>query len=110
MSRYHQLRVMGDNVPKTTFQPRYKHFEFLCDAISLTNAFATFMNLLNRVFKPYFKHYVVVFIVDILVYSKSKEEHKYYLSIILKTLRDKELCAKLKKCDFCLIEFILLDM
>ena len=109
MSRYHQLRVMGEDVPKTTFQPRYKHFELFCDAISLTNAFAAFMNLINRVFKPYFEHYVVVFIVDILVYSKSKEEHKH-LSIILKTLRDKELYAKLKKCDFCLIEFILLDM
>ena len=87
MSRYHQLRIMGEDVPKTTFQPRYKHFEFFCDAICLTNASAAFMNLINRVFKPYFEHYVVVFIVDILVYSKSKEKHRYHLSIILKTFK-----------------------
>ena len=66
----------------------------------LTNTPVAFMDLMNRVFKPYLDQFVVVFIDDILVYSKSREEHEHHLSIVLQTLRDKQLYAKLKKCEF----------
>ena len=66
----------------------------------LTDAPAAFMDLMNRVFKPYLYQFVVVFIDDILVYSKSREEHESHLSIVLQTLRDKQLYDKLKKCEF----------
>ena len=66
----------------------------------LTNAPAAFMDLMKRVFKPYLDQFVVVFIYDILVYSKSREEHERHLSIVLQTLRDKQLYAKLIKCEF----------
>ncbi|WKA04907.1 hypothetical protein VitviT2T_022904 [Vitis vinifera] len=66
----------------------------------LTNASAAFIDLMNRVFKPYLYQFMVVFIDDILVYSKSREEHESHLSIVLQTLKDKQLYAKLKKCEF----------
>ncbi|RVX19816.1 Retrovirus-related Pol polyprotein from transposon 17.6 [Vitis vinifera] len=99
-SGYHQLRVKGEDVPKTVFQTRYGHYEFLVMPFGLTNAPVAFMDLMNRVFKPYLDQFVVVFIDDILVYSKSREEHERHLSIVLQTLRDKRLYAKLKKCEF----------
>ena len=97
---YHQLRVRSEDVPKTAFRTRYGHYEFLVMSFGLTNAPATFMDLMNRVFKPYLDQFVVVFIDDILVYSKSREEHERHLSIVLHTLRDKQLYDKLKKCEF----------
>ncbi|RVW67380.1 Transposon Ty3-G Gag-Pol polyprotein [Vitis vinifera] len=96
-SGYHQLRVRGEDVPKTAFRTRYGHYEFLVMPFGLTNAPAAFMDLMNRVFKPYLDQFVVVFIDDILVYSRSREEHEGHLSIVLQTLRDKQLYAKLKK-------------
>ena len=99
-SGYHQLRVRGKDVPKIAFRTRYGHYEFLVMPFGLTNAPAAFMDLMNRVFKPYLDQSVVVFIDDILVYSKSREEHERHLSIVLQTLRDKRLYAKLKKCEF----------
>ena len=96
---YHHLRVRSEDVPKTIFRTRYGHYEFLVMLFGLTNAPAVFMDLMNRVFKPYLDQSVVVFIDDILVYSKSREEHEHHLSIILQTLRDKQLYDKLK-CDF----------
>ena len=99
-SGYHQLRVRWEDVPKTAFRTRYGHYEFLVMPLGLTNAPAAFMDLMNRVFKPYLDQFVVVFIDDILVYSKSREEHERHLSIVLQTLRDKQLYAKLMKCEF----------
>ncbi|KAL6311082.1 hypothetical protein AAG906_021193 [Vitis piasezkii] len=98
-SGYHQLRVRGEDVPKTAFRTRYGHYEFLVMPFGLTNAPAAFMDLMNKVFKPYLDQFVVVFIDDILVYSRSREEHEGHLSIVLDP-RDKRFYAKLKKCEF----------
>ena len=83
------MRVRGENVPKTAFRTRYGHYEFLVMPFGFTNAPTAFMDLMNRVFKPYLNQFVVVFIDDILVYSRSGEEHEHHLSIVLQTLRDK---------------------
>nr|CAN61139.1 hypothetical protein VITISV_009489 [Vitis vinifera] len=99
-SGYHQLMVRSEDVPKTAFRTRYGHYEFLVMPFGLTNAPAAFMDLMNRVFKPYLDQFVAVFIDDILIYSRSREEHEGHLSIVLQTLRDKQLYAKLKKCEF----------
>jgi hypothetical protein len=75
-SGYYQMQIKGQDVPKTAFRTRYGHFEFLVLPFGLTNAPALFMDLMNRVFQPYLDKFVVVFIDDILVYSKSYEEHE----------------------------------
>ena len=103
-SRYYQLRVKDADVPKTTFRTRYGHYEFLVIPFRLTNSLAAFMNLMNRVFRPYLDQFVVVFIDDILVYSRDEQEHEQHLQIVLLTLREKKLYAKLSKCDFWLKE------
>ena len=97
-SEYHQLRVQEGDVPKTTFRTRYGHYEFLVMPFGLTNAPAAFMDLMNRVFQPYLDRFVIVFIDDILVYSGSPEEHSEHLRIVLQTLRERQLYAKLSKC------------
>ena len=74
----------------------------------LTNAPTTFMDVMNRVFRPYLDQFVVVFINDILVYSKNEEKHEQHLRIVLQTLREKQLYAKLSKCDFWLKEVFFL--
>ncbi|GJW09530.1 putative reverse transcriptase domain-containing protein [Tanacetum coccineum] len=85
-SSYHQLRVKGQDVPKTTFRTHYDHYEFLVMPFGLTNASAVFMDLINRVFHEYLDKFIIVFIDDILVYSKTKEEHEDHLRIMLGTL------------------------
>ena len=92
------------DVPKTTFRTRYGHYEFLVMPFGLTNAPAAFMDLMNRVFQLYLDQFVVVFIDDILVYSKDAQEHEQHLRIVLQILREKQLFAKLRKCDFWLKE------
>jgi len=87
-------------VPKTTFRTRYGHYEFLLLPFGLTNAPAYFMDLMNHVFNPYLDKFVVVFIDDILVYSKLGKEHVEHLRAVLSTLADHKLYAKFKKCDF----------
>jgi hypothetical protein len=78
-SEYYQMRIKGQDVPKTAFRTRYGHFKFLVLPFGLTNAPTLFMDLMNRVFQPYLDKCVVVFIDDILVYSKSYEEHEQHL-------------------------------
>ncbi|KAL5542066.1 hypothetical protein UlMin_009776 [Ulmus minor] len=78
-SGYHQLRIKDNDVPKTTFQTRYGHYEFLVMPFGLTNAPAAFMDLMNRVFAQYLDKFIIVFIDDILVYSKTLEEHEEHL-------------------------------
>lgn len=99
-SGYHQLKVKATDVPKTAFRTRYGHYEFLVMPFGLTNAPAAFMDLMNRVFKQFLDKFVIVFIDDILVYSKTKEEHVEHLRVVLQMLKDKKLYAKLSKCEF----------
>ena len=103
-SGYHQLRIKDVDVHKTMFRTRYGHYEFLVMPFGLTNTPAAFMNLMNRVFRPYVDQFVVVFIDDILVYSKDQENHESHLRVVLKTLRKEQLYAKLSKCEFWLNE------
>ncbi|GJT89247.1 putative reverse transcriptase domain-containing protein [Tanacetum coccineum] len=99
-SGYHQLRVREEDIPKTAFRTRYGHYEFQVMPFGLTNALAVFMDLMNRVCKPYLDKFVIVFIDDILIYSKNKEEHEEHLKLILELLKKEELYAKFSKCEF----------
>nr|GEY86938.1 reverse transcriptase [Tanacetum cinerariifolium] len=99
-SGYHQLRVKEQDIPKTAFRTRYGHYEFLVMPFGLTNAPAVFMDLMNRIIHEYLDKFVIVFIDDILVYSKTKEEHEEHLRIVLGTLRQEKLYAKFPKCKF----------
>ncbi|GJX02472.1 reverse transcriptase domain-containing protein [Tanacetum coccineum] len=97
---YHQLRVRHEDIPKTTFRMRYGHYEFQVMPFGLTNAPAVFMDLMNRVCKTYLDKFVMVFIDDILIYSRNKEEHPDHLRIILELLKKEKLYGKFTKCDF----------
>ena len=99
-SSYHQLKIKEADIPKTVFRTRYGHYEFLVMSFGLTNAPSVFMDLMNRVFRPYLDKFVIVFIDDILVYSSSSDDHEKHLRIVLQTMRDKQLYAKLSKCEF----------
>ncbi|GJR53888.1 putative reverse transcriptase domain-containing protein [Tanacetum coccineum] len=99
-SGYHQLRVRDEDIPKTAFRTRYGHYEFQVMPFGLTNVPAVFMDLMNRVCKPYLDKFVIVFIDDILIYSRNKEEHTNHLRIILELLKKEKLYAKFSKCDF----------
>ncbi|GKC19500.1 putative reverse transcriptase domain-containing protein [Tanacetum coccineum] len=99
-SGYHQLRVRDEDIPKTAFKTIYGHYEFQVMPFGLTNAPAVFMDLMNRVCKPYLDKFVIVFIDDILIYSRNKEEHANHLRIILELLKKEKLYAKFSKCDF----------
>ncbi|GJW50629.1 putative reverse transcriptase domain-containing protein [Tanacetum coccineum] len=94
------MRVRKEDILKTAFRTRYGHYEFQVMPFGLTNAPAVFMNLMNRVCKPYLDKFVIVFIDDILIYSKNKKEHKEYLKQILELLKKEELYAKISKCEF----------
>ena len=103
-SGYHQLKIREEDVTKIAFRTRYGHYEFLVMPFGLTNAPAAFMDLMNRVFKPYLDRFISVFIDDILVYSKTQEKLEEHLRIVLQTLRENRLFAKREKCDFWMIE------
>nr|GEV45604.1 putative reverse transcriptase domain-containing protein [Tanacetum cinerariifolium] len=97
---YHQLRIREEDIPITTVTTWYGHYEFRVMPFGLTNASAVFMDLMNRVCKPYLDKFVIVFIDDILIYSKDKEEHEKHLKTILELLKREQLYAKFLKCDF----------
>ncbi|GKA23273.1 putative reverse transcriptase domain-containing protein [Tanacetum coccineum] len=97
---YHQLRIKEEDIPITSFRTRYGHYEFQVMPFGLTNAPAVFMDLMNRVCKPYLDKFVIMFIDDILIYSKGKEEHEEHLKTILELLKKEQLYAKFSKCDF----------
>ncbi|GJV64076.1 putative reverse transcriptase domain-containing protein [Tanacetum coccineum] len=99
-SGYHQLRVREKDILKTAFRTRYGHYEFQVRPFGLTNAPAIFMDLMNRVCKPYLDKFVIVFIDDILIYSKNEKEHEEHLKAILELLKKEELYAKFSKCEF----------
>ncbi|GJX46088.1 putative reverse transcriptase domain-containing protein [Tanacetum coccineum] len=96
-SCYHQLRVHEDVIPKTAFRTRYGHFESTVMPFGLTNVPTVFMELMNRVCKPYLGRFVIAFIDDILAYSKSKEEHEVHLKLVLESLMKGKLYAKFSK-------------
>ena len=99
-SGYHQLKIRESDIPKTAFRTRYGHYKFLVMSFGLTNAPVAFMDLMNRVFHPYLDRFVIVFINDILVYSRSELEHEIRLGLVLQTLRQHQLYAKFSKCEF----------
>nr|GEX40280.1 putative reverse transcriptase domain-containing protein [Tanacetum cinerariifolium] len=99
-SGYHQLRVRDEDIPKTDFRTRYKHFEFQVMPFGLTSVPVVFMDLMNRVCKPYLDKFIIVFIDDILIYFRSEEERANHLRIILELLRKEKLYAKFSKCEF----------
>ena len=103
-SGYHQLRIRSEDIPKATFRTRYGHYEFVVMSFGLTNTPAYFMGLMNRVFSDYLDKFVVVFIDDILVYSRSREEHAEHLRLILQRMREQKLHGKFSKCEFWLEE------
>ena len=92
------------NVHKTAFRTRYGHYEFLVMPFGLTNAPVTFMDLMNHFFRSYVDRFVMVFIDDILVHSKDREDYDTHLRVVLETLRNEQLYAKLSKCEFWLRE------
>nr|GFA39791.1 putative reverse transcriptase domain-containing protein [Tanacetum cinerariifolium] len=99
-SGYHQLRDREEDIPKTAFRTRYHHYEFQVMSFGLTNAPTIFMDLMNRVCKPYLDKFVIVFIDDILIYSKNEQEHGEHLKLILELLKREKLYAKFSKCEF----------
>ncbi|GJV45508.1 putative reverse transcriptase domain-containing protein, partial [Tanacetum coccineum] len=99
-SGYHQLRVWEEDILKTAFKTRYGHYKFLVMPFGLTNAPAVFTDLMNRVCKPFLDKFVIVFINDILIYSKNKKEHEEHLKAIMELLKKEELYAKFSKCEF----------
>jgi hypothetical protein len=99
-SGYHQLKVQECDIPKTAFVSRYGLYKFMVMSFRLTNALAYFMYMMNKVFMEYLHKFVMVFIDDILVYSRSEEEHEGHLCLVLQKLQDHKLYAKLSKCEF----------
>nr|GEW69762.1 putative reverse transcriptase domain-containing protein [Tanacetum cinerariifolium] len=107
-SGYHQLRVQEEDILKTAFKTRYGHYEFQVMLFALTNTPAVFMDLMNPVCNPYLDKFVIVFIDDILIYSKNKQEHEEHLKLILEFFKKEQLYAKFSKCEFSIpkVQFI----
>ncbi|KAJ0548297.1 putative nucleotidyltransferase, Ribonuclease H [Helianthus annuus] len=103
-SGYHQLKVQEEDIPKTASRTRYGDYEFTVMPFCLTNALAAFMDMMNRICKPYLDKFIIAFIDDIPIYSKSKEEHAAHLHALLSLLRKEKFYAKFSKCEFWLQE------
>jgi hypothetical protein len=103
-SEYHQLKIRASDIPKTAFITRYGLYEYMVMSFVLTNALAYFMYLMNKVFMEYLDKFVIVFIDDILIFSKNEEEHDEHLHLVLQKLRENQLYTKLNKCEFWLKE------
>ncbi|RHN78855.1 putative nucleotidyltransferase, Ribonuclease H [Medicago truncatula] len=103
-SGYHQIKVKDEDMQKTAFRTRYGHYEYKVMPFGVTNAPGVFMEYMNRIFHAFLDRFVVVFIDDILIYSKTEEEHAEHLKIVLQVLKEKKLYAKLSKCEFWLKE------
>jgi hypothetical protein len=103
-SGYHQIKIRAKDIPKTAFTTRYGLYEYLVMSFGLTNVLAHFMYLMNSVFMLELDQFVMVFIDDILLYSKSKEEHEEHLCIVLQQLREHQLYVKFSKCEFWIME------
>jgi hypothetical protein len=99
-SGYHQVRIKEDNIRKTSFRTRYGHYEFMVLTFGLSNAQKIFMCLMNGVFREYLDKFVIMFLDDILIYSKSKEENEQHLRMVLQVLGEHKLYAKISKCIF----------
>ena len=99
-SRYHQVRIKGEEILKTSFRTQYGHYEFVVVPFGLTNAPTTFMCLMNNVLSKFLDKFVLFFIDDILIYSKNREEHEDNLRLVLQVIREHQLYAKFSKCDF----------
>jgi len=99
-SGYHQVRIKEEDIIKTTFRTRYGHYEFVVIPFGLTNAPASFMCLMNNILSKYLDKFVIVFIDNILIYSKNEQDHKEHLRIVLQMLREHQLYAKFSKCEF----------
>jgi hypothetical protein len=99
-SRYHQVRIQNEYIGKTAFRKMYGHYEFTVVSFGLSNAPVVFMCLMNGVFMDYLDKFFIVFMDDILVYSKSQEEHEQHLRMVMQVLREHQLYAKLRKCSF----------
>jgi hypothetical protein len=100
ISGYHQVRIKDEDINNTAFRTRYGHYDFTVVSFGLTNAPVVFMYLMNGVFRDYLDKFVIVFLDDILVYSKSEEEHEQHLRMVLQVLKEHQLYAKLRKCSF----------
>jgi hypothetical protein len=103
-SGYHQMKTRPLDIPKTAFTVRYRLYEYMVMSVGLTNAPAYFMYLMNKIFMEYLDKFAVVFIDDILIYSKNEGEHEEHLGLVLQKLREHELYAKFSKCEFLLKE------
>jgi len=99
-SRYHQILVKANDVQKTAFRSRYGHYEYVVMPFGVTNVSVVFIDYMNRIFRPFLDKFFVVFIDDILIYSRTHEEHVEHLRLVLGILREKQLYAKLSKCEF----------
>jgi hypothetical protein len=108
-SGYHQIKICDEDIPKTAFSTRYELYEYLVMSFGLTNTPAHFMYLMNSIFMPELDKFVVVFTDDILVYSKSTEDHEEHLRVMLQRLRDHQLYAKFSKCEFWINEVTFLS-
>ena len=105
---YHQLRIKPEDIYRTALRIWYSHYKFTMMPFGPTNAPLAFIDLMSRVFQPYLEKFGMVFVDDILIYSRDKEEHTDYLRTMLQTLREHQLCSKLKKCELWLEEVVFL--